>query len=115
MKSNVIHVRELIQSVFLIEHLVDQVARECHAQRDLPDSLKRCVEHWEDFAHELHDKVGHTLSQKVLIEQIDALEALGDEAMRACRDAGAGAVNADVLTAIQRAHRNISELKHQLH
>ena len=48
-----------------------------------------------------------------IVECVDSLEQLGDRAMQACRRAGS--VDPDLRDAVQTAHSELSQLKHQLH
>lgn len=49
-----------------------------------------------------------------IIECINRLEKLGDQAMQACKQAG-NSLDQDMQNAIKQAHEELSTLKHRLH
>ncbi|RZI39911.1 hypothetical protein EGT07_26385 [Herbaspirillum sp. HC18] len=105
---------ELQQRLVHVENTVHDAARRCESAQAVPMDIKNCM-------HELDQKIGQARNmmqsnqgEEKLRQYVDDLEELGDRAKDACEHSK-GNVDAELKNAIMQAHRELSDLKHQLH
>ena len=98
-----------------IEQCTDQAAAAMHnASTQPPEELRRCIDDMHAQAREVRDMAQQSTDQNQLTSRIDQLEAMGDQAKRACQKAGPS-VDPQLQSAVMQAHDQIASLKKQLH
>jgi hypothetical protein len=104
---------ELQESVSRIELLVDDAALACRAYAASPDELRSCLAELDRCSDEAKAAVEQGQDEEGIRAKVEALEHLGDRALRACRE---GAVlDPRLRDAVQQVCDEISALKQQLH
>lgn len=96
------------------EHCIEDAKQMCQqdskASRQLTDSLRNL----DQQAHQAHDLVFNAQQQSAeLVDCIDRLEDLGDDVKRACQQSAG--ISQQTQQAMMDVHRQISDLKHQMH
>lgn len=96
------------------EHSIEDAKQMCQqdskASRQLTDSLRNL----DQEAHRAHDMVFNARQQSAeLVDCIDRLEDLGDDVKRACQQSAG--IGQQTQQAMLDVHRQISDLKHQMH
>jgi hypothetical protein len=85
----------------------------CSAGGAMPEKLRSTLSDLDRQVHDAEPLIQRAQQEGEVRECIDRLEALGDRAMAACRDAGN--VDPQLRDALQQAHDELSQLKQQLH
>ena len=96
-----------------VERSVQQAARACAANSNVPQDLKQCITQLDQQTSEAKP-VMQSQDQGRMRECVDELEELGDRAKMACQQSGSS-VNDELKSAVMQAHSGLSTLKHQLH
>ena len=96
-----------------IDQHVRNAAQLCQTSDNVPDALRDCIGELERETAEAAAMVTGEQDDQRILDCVDHLEELGDQAMQACRQAGN--LDEQVQKAVQTAHGAISELKHSLH
>lgn len=96
-----------------VEQCIDDAEMACRSAGTVSPELKECIGEMSRRSHEAHDLMAQSPDENRIVECVDSLEKLGDRAMQACRRAGA--VDPALRDAVQAAHDELSQLKHQLH
>lgn len=97
-----------------IQHSIDQAAQLCQSSNQVPEDLRNCIAQLDQESGEANQVLTQETNDDKIIECVDRLEKLGDQAMQACKQAG-NSVDQDVQSAVRQAHDAISDLKHRLH
>ena len=95
-----------------IEDCIRDAARLCknsNAPQDLKDSLMELDNEYDEAL----ETVQNAEDESEIVECVDWLEQLGDEALQACRSASN--LDPQLQQAVQKAHQELSSLKHQFH
>lgn len=102
---------EIQQRFSLIQQTVNQAEDVTRNDQGAPSEIRDCI---QKIAHELPQaqRVMQSNDQSQIVECIDRLEEMGDEAKRMVRTQQASPQVASVVT---RVHDVLSDLKHQLH
>lgn len=102
---------EIQQRFSQVQQTVNQAEQVTRNDQDAPEDIRDCI---QKIAHEMPEaqRVIQSNDQSDIIECIDRLEEMGDEAKRMCRDTQASPQVASVVT---RVHDVLSDFKHQLH
>jgi hypothetical protein len=103
---------EIQQRFSQIENTIHRAAERCQSAMTVPMDLKDCIQQLDQKATHAH-VVMRQQDENQMMECVDDLEQLGDRAKDACEHAGN--VDGELRDAIMAAHRELSELKHQLH
>lgn len=105
---------EQVQQRFdhIAQHIRD-AARLCEADPSLPQDLKRSLSALDKRSKEAQQLLLTAEDDESILDCIDDLEELGDQAKRACEKAPN--VDEELSTSILIAHDELSELKHELH
>ncbi|MCW7540262.1 hypothetical protein OOT46_20725 [Aquabacterium sp. A7-Y] len=104
---------EMKQHMDRIEQWLSQAAHACEASDHVPQDLRNCITELDRRSHEAVRMMETDEDEQHVREWVTRLEALGDRAMSACRRAGE--MDGEMSQAIQQAHDELSQLKHQLH
>ena len=94
-----------------IQQTINQAEEVTRNDQGAPDDIRVCI---QKIAHEMPnaERVMRSNDQGRIIECIDRLEEMGDDAKRMVRSSQPSPQVASVVT---RVHDVLSELKHQLH
>jgi predicted nucleic acid-binding Zn-ribbon protein len=101
---------DLRQEVSRIEDCVDEAKNAMQSAPQVPQALRDAIEQLHQQARAA--KKDGTGNEEALRSTIVQLEQLADRAMAACRSAGA--VDAPLQAAVQKAHQQLSQLKHRV-
>jgi hypothetical protein len=113
--ENDMQMNQVQDSLKRIEQCTDQAASAMqNATSQPPEELRRCIDDMHAQAREVRDMAQQSTDQNQLTSRIDQLEAMGDQAKRACQKAGSS-VDPQLQSAVMQAHDQISSLKKQLH
>lgn len=97
-----------------IERSIDQAAQLCESANQVPEKLRSCIAKLDSESDQAKQMLSQETSDSEIIDCIDRLEELGDQAMEACKQGG-NSVDPDLQHAVKQAHDELSSLKHQLH
>ncbi len=97
-----------------IERTIDQAAQLCQSANQVPEKLRRSIAQLDSESEQAKQMLAKETNDSTIIECIDRLEKLGDQAMEACKQAGSS-VDQNLQSAVKQAHDQLSNLKHQLH
>jgi uncharacterized protein YciW len=105
---------EIRQRFNQVDQTVHQAAQACERSASLPMDLKNSLQRLEQQTEKARELIAQTQDENQVRQCIDQLEDIGDEARDACERSGK-AVDDSVKNAVMQAHRELSDLKHQLH
>ena len=102
---------EIQQRFSHVQQVVNQAEEVCRNDGSVPNEIRDCI---QKLAHETEraQSVMQSNDQSDIIECIDSLEEMGDEAKRVCTS---NRPSPQVQSVIVRVHDELSNLKHQLH
>jgi DNA repair ATPase RecN len=103
--------REIQQRFSHIQQTIQEAERACRSH-DAPDELKNCIDKMARESQQAQ-QVMQSSDQQRMVECVDNLESMGDEAKRLSRSASSMAPELE--TAVTKVHAELSNLKHQLH
>lgn len=95
-----------------IKRSVDQAAQLCQTSNDVPENVRGALEQLNRQASEVSRFLEQETNDEKILQCIDELEELGDQAKNACRSSQ---VNEQVAEAVVKAHDAISDLQRRLH
>lgn len=93
-------------------HIQQTIGEAQQALGDAPNEIRDCIEKLSREAQQAKDVMQSNDQQRV-IECVDRLEDMGDEAKRISRSLPQ--MPAHLEAAVTRVHAELSDLKHQLH
>ncbi len=102
---------EIQQRFMNVQQVVNQAEQVCQSDQSVPSEIRDCI-------HKIAEEAGRAQSvmqsndQSSMIQCIDDLEAMGDEAKRVCTSTKP---SPQVQSVVVRVHDELSNLKHQLH
>ena len=102
------------QSLSRIERCVDDAVLACRDDSLAPSELRQCVGDLDRQADEALQLVNRGADEERVRDCVDEMEKTGDRAMKAAHR-GDGRIDRQLRDAVERAHDEISQLKHQLH
>jgi hypothetical protein len=105
---------EIRQRFNQVDTTVHEAARACQRWDNLPMDLKDSLQRLEQQTERARDLLGQSQDENQVRQCIDQLEDLGDRARDAC-ERSSGNIDDSVKSAVMQAHRELSDLKHQLH
>ncbi|WP_019140629.1 hypothetical protein [Noviherbaspirillum massiliense] len=103
---------EVQQRFSHVENTIHQAAQACQSASGVPMDLKDCIQQLDQKTTQAKSMM-QSQDENQIRQCVDDLEQLGDRAKDACERAGN--VQNDLKTAVMQAHRELSDLKHQLH
>ncbi|HJV80179.1 hypothetical protein [Noviherbaspirillum sp.] len=104
---------ELQQRFSQIENTIHQAAQRCQSAQAVPMDLKDCIQQLDQQTTQARNML-QSQDENQIRQYVDNLEQLGDRAKDACEHSS-GNVDGELKNAIMQAHRELSDLKHQLH
>jgi methyl-accepting chemotaxis protein len=103
---------EIQQRMSHIQQTVGEAEQAAKASADASPELKACIQKISDGAKQANDVI-QSNDQSRIIEFVDNLEDMGDDAKRLSRSDAH--ISPQLETAVTRVHAELSELKHKLH
>jgi hypothetical protein len=103
--------REIQQRFTHIQQTIKEAEQACRSA-GAPDELKNCIEKLARESQQAQ-QVMQSQDQQRMVQAVDNLESMGDEAKRISRSAPT--MSPQLETAVTRVHDELSNLKHQLH
>jgi hypothetical protein len=104
---------EIRQRLQHIEETIHHASQACQNAILLPMDLKDSIQLLDERSEQAMHFMQQTQDENRIRQCIDDLEELGDKAKGACERAPS--VDDEVRNAVMQAHRELSDLKHQLH
>lgn len=104
---------EIQQRFSHVENTIHQAAQRCQSDQTVPMDLKDCIQQLDQKASQARTTL-QSQDENQIRQCVDDLEELGDRAKDACEQSQ-GNVDNELKSAIMQAHRELSDLKHQLH
>jgi methyl-accepting chemotaxis protein len=103
---------EIQQRFTLIQQTVTEAEQACRSSQDTPNEMRDCI---EKLSRELQQAQGVMQSndQQRIMQCVDSLEDMGDEAKRISRSMPQ--MPPDVERVVTRVHAELSDFKHKLH
>jgi ABC-type transporter Mla subunit MlaD len=96
-----------------IEEWLDDAAQACRESNTVPDALRNCLDELDRESDQAKHLVETENDQERIRQSVEKLEAVGDRAMQACRQARN--LDQKLQVSLSQAHFEISKLKQQLH
>lgn len=106
--------KELQQRFSQVENTIHQAAQRCASSQAVPMDLKDCMQQLDQKTTQARDTIQSQSDENQIRQCVDDLEQLGDRAKDACEQSS-GNLDSELKSAIMQAHRELSDLKHQLH
>lgn len=103
---------EIRQRFQHIEQTIHQAAQACQQAGTIPNDLKSCIQELDQKSEQARQSM-QSQDEGRMRQVVDDLEQIGDRAKDACERAGN--VDNSVKNAVMQAHRELSDLKHQMH
>jgi predicted translin family RNA/ssDNA-binding protein len=103
---------EIQQRFTHIQQTVGEAEQACQKSQDTPTEIRDVI---QKISRELQQakNVMQSSDQQRIIQTVDSLEDMGDEAKRISRSMAK--MPADVEAAVTRVHAELSDFKHKLH
>jgi uncharacterized protein with von Willebrand factor type A (vWA) domain len=105
---------EIRQRFDHVEQAIHQAAQACASSDSLPMDLKDSIQKLDQQSGHAKQAIEQAQDEDRMRQVIDELEDLGDLARKAC-ERGNEALDDNIKSAEMQAHRELSDLKHQLH
>jgi hypothetical protein len=105
-------VNEIQQRFTQIEQAINQAALACQSDKNISKELKDCVKKLDQQSDQMKQAL-QAQDEARIRQYTDELEQLGDRARDACQ--AESNVKPEIKTAVLQAHRELSDLKRQLH
>jgi methyl-accepting chemotaxis protein len=103
---------EIQQRITHIQQTIGEAEQACMSATDTSPELRDCIRKMAEEAKQV-DSVIASNDQARIVECVDSLEDMGDDARRISRSDAHS--SPQVETAVTRVHAELSELKHKLH
>lgn len=103
---------EIQQRFSQVEQSIHHAAECCQSASNVPMDLKDSIQQLDQRASQARNMIQSQDDSQVQ-RCIDELEQLGDRAKDACEHSGN--VDGELRSAVMQAHRELSDLKHQIH
>jgi methyl-accepting chemotaxis protein len=103
---------EIQQRFTHIQQTIGEAEQACQSSQDAPNEIRDCIHKLQQEAQQAQSVMQSNDQQRV-IECVDRLEDMGDEAKRISRSLPQ--MPAHLEAAVSRVHAELSDLKHQLH
>lgn len=103
---------EIQQRFSQVENTIHEAAQRCQATVTVPMDLKDSLQQLDQMTAQAQQAM-QSQDENRIRQCVDDLEELGDRARDACEQSGN--LDGELRNAVMQAHRELSELKHQLH
>ena len=105
---------EIQQRFSQIENTIHHAAQCAQSANGVSTDLKDCVQQLDQKATQARSMIQQSQDENQIRQCVNDLEQIGDRARDACQQSS-GNVDGELKNAVMQAHRELSELKHQLH
>lgn len=106
-----LHTSDIQQRFSHVQQVVNQAQQALRDDQDVPSEIRDCIQKLADETDRAQ-AVMRSNDESNMIQCIDDLEAIGDEAKRVCTSTRP---SPQVQSVVIRVHDELSNLKHQLH
>jgi chromosome segregation ATPase len=107
-------IEEVRQRFNQIEQTIHEASQACErAGEGVPVDLKNSIQKLDQRSSQVREELQQAQNEDKIIQCVDELEELGDNAKAACEKGGN--VDQQLKQAVMQAHEELSNLKHQLH
>jgi len=103
---------EIQQRFTHIQQTINDAEQACRSEQDAPNEIRDCIQKMSQQSQQAQS-VMQSNDQQRMVECIDNLESMSDEAKRISRSMPS--MPAQLESAVSRMHAELSNLKHQLH
>jgi methyl-accepting chemotaxis protein len=103
---------EIQQRFTHIQQTVGEAEQACQKSQDTPNEIRDCIQKLSRELQQAQDTMQSNDQQRI-IQCVDGLEDMGDEAKRISRSMPQ--MPPDVEAAVTRVHAELSDFKHKLH
>lgn len=103
---------EIQQRFQHIQQTIGEAEQACRSSQDTPNELRDCIDKLSRESKQAQN-VMRSNDQQRIVECVDNLESMGDDAKRISRSLPR--MPANVESAVTRVHDELSDLKHKLH
>jgi methyl-accepting chemotaxis protein len=110
---SMMQINEIQQRFDHVEQTIHHASEACRNAIMLPMDLKDSIQQLDEKSEQAKKMMQQTQDQDRIRQCIDDLEEVGDRVKDACERAGT--VDEEIKNAVMQAHRELSDLKHQLH
>lgn len=104
---------EIQQRFSKIEQTIHQASQACEQATGVPMDVKDSIQQLEQKSQQARTVMQQPDDEDSIRQCIDDMEQLGDRAKDACQQAGK--VDDQLSSAVMQVHRELSDLKHELH
>jgi hypothetical protein len=104
--------KEIQQRFNQVEQTIHHAAQVCQNATTVPMDLKDCIQQMDQQSSQARQMMQQAQDEQSMRQCVDQLEELGDRARDACERAGN--VDNELRSAVMQAHRELSDLKHQM-
>lgn len=104
---------EMKQRLSQVENTIHHAADRCKSATGVPMELKNCIQEMDQRVSQT-GTVMQSQDETQIRKFIDEMEQMGDRAKDACEDSSV-AIDGELKDAVMQAHRELSDLKHQIH
>jgi hypothetical protein len=111
-ESIMLQANEIQRRFISVERAIGEAAQACSAEPGLPSELRDCIQRL-DKQSDLVKEVIQSRDELRIRKVIDDLELLGDRAKRVC--SSGLPLTAQMKSAVNHMHSQLSELKHDVH
>jgi ElaB/YqjD/DUF883 family membrane-anchored ribosome-binding protein len=109
-----LQMNEIQQRFNHVEQVIHDAAQAVQSSTRMPMDVKDCIQKLEEQTDKAKQTLQQAKDENQVIQVIDQLEDIGDEA-RDVIERNGNAVEDTVKSIVMQAHRELSDLKHQLH
>jgi len=106
-------IQDLQKRMNHVGQTIHHAAEVCNATSDVPTDLKQCIQEMDQQSEQATQMMQQTQDEDTVIDCVERLEELSDQARDACEQAGD--IDGELRTAVMQAHQELSDLKKQLH
>jgi len=103
---------EIQQRFTQVQQTIQEAEQVCQREGDAPNEIRDCIQKMARESRQVQD-VMRSNDQQRMVEAVDNLESMSDEAKRVSRSLPS--IPAELESAVTRMHAALSTLKHQLH
>jgi hypothetical protein len=103
---------EIQQRFTHIQQTIKEAEQVCRSEQDAPNEIRDCIQKLAQESRQAQSVIQSNDQQRV-VQAVDDLESLSDEAKRVSRSLPS--IPAQLESAVSRVHAELSQLKHQLH
>lgn len=103
---------EITQRFQHLQVTIDEAQRACQAAQDAPPEIRNCIDRLSKEYRQTQPVIASN-DQMRIMQAVDKLEDMGDEAKRLSRNSPQ--ISEQLTAAVKRVHDELSDFKHKLH